>query len=135
MGWSTPYAFYVYGHVPTQVVRGVVTEALTRLRKGENYLAIHPRCGTNLVTAGLLVGLVAFLTMLPGDKRSRRERLPLVLLLSTLALMLAQPLGPVVQEYVTTETDLANAQVAEIERYVVGQTPVHRVRLDHGARA
>jgi hypothetical protein len=134
MGWSTPRGFYLHGHISSQAVRTAVTEALARLHKGESQLAIHPRCGTNLVTAGTAVGLIAFLTMLPGSKRSRRERLPLVLLLSTLALMFAQPLGPVVQEYITTESNLAGTQITEIERYVIGQTPVHSIQLDHGDR-
>ena len=134
-GLSTPYGFFVYGHVPTQDVQHAVMEALARLQNGERHLAVYPQCGTNLVTAGTLVGLVTFLTMLPGDGRSRRERLPLVLLLSTLTLLLVQPLGPIVQEYVTTTVDHASTQVTRIERNITGKVPIHKVYVEHGLRA
>ena len=133
IGWSTPSGFYIYGHVPTAEVQQAVGEALTRLRRGESHLAVHPRCGTNLVTAGALVGLTTFLAMLPGDRRSRRERLPLVVLLSTIALMLAQPLGLVVQQYITTDANPAAQLSATIQPGQAGKTPIHRIHLDHGA--
>ena len=79
---------------PPPQIQAAITEALARFSGGEHHLAVHPHCGTNMVTAGMLVGLTSFLSMLPGDQRARRTRLPLVLLLSTLALLLAQPLGP-----------------------------------------
>jgi hypothetical protein len=132
VGWSTPSGFYIYGHVPTTDVQHAVNEALTRLRRGESHLAVHPRCGTNLVTAGTLVGLISFLTMLPGDRHSRRERLPLVVLLSTLALIVAQPLGLVVQEHITTDAKV-DVAITEIERGTSRGAPVHRVQVQHKA--
>jgi len=130
-GRSTPDGFYIYGHISTQELQSAVQEALSRLRGGARHLAVHSRCGTNLVTAGILAGLVSFLTMLPGSDRSRRERLPLVLLFVTLTLFLAQPLGPLVQQYVTTEADLSATTVAQITRSSLGRVPVHRVQLEH----
>ena len=131
VGWSTPYGFYIYGHVPTPAVQHAVSEALTRLRRGEKHLAIHPRCGTNLVTAGTLVGLISFLAMLPGDRESRRERLPLVVLLATLALIVAQPLGLLVQERITTDPNQMDVSISKIERGVSNKTPVHHIRVAH----
>jgi hypothetical protein len=128
-GLSAPRAFYVYGDVPTDQVRSAVAEALARLSRGERHLALHPHCGTNLVTAGTLAGLFAFLSMLPGDQHARRTRLPLVLLLSTLAMLLAQPLGLMVQQHVTTQANLGRISVVRVEKSQVGQTPVHRVQL------
>jgi hypothetical protein len=133
VGWSTPAGFYVYGHIPTVEIRQAVNDALTRLRSGESHLAIHPRCGTNLVTAGALVGLTAFLAMLPGDHPSRRSRLPLIVLLSTLALMLSQPLGLVVQERITTDAHLGQTLGVVIERGMAGDTPLHKIRTDYGS--
>ena len=130
-GRSTPDGFYVYGAVSTPEVQSAVQEALSRLRGGARHLAIHARCGTNLVTAGILAGLVSFLTMLPGSDRSRRERLPLVMLFVTLTLFLAQPLGPLVQQHVTTEADLSATTVTNITRSSLGRIPVHWVRLEH----
>jgi hypothetical protein len=129
VGWSSPFAFYIYGHVPADAVRGAVQEGLARLRRGESHLAVHPRCGTNIVTAGALAGLVAFLAMLPGNDRDRRARLPLVVLLSTLALLFAQPLGTAVQQWVTTDARVVDGMEPRITYGQSGQTPVHRVEL------
>ena len=134
-GWSTPTGFYIYGHVPTEDVQRAASEALVRLRRGEKHLAVYPRCGTNLVTAGTMVGSIAFLTMLPGDNRSRRERLPLLILLSTLALLLAQYLGPTVQERVTTNVNHSDVRIAKVERDMAGKTPIHKVLVSHGAHS
>ena len=134
-GLSAPRGFYVYGNVPTPEIQSALAEALARLSGGERQLALHPHCGTNLVTAGTLAGLLAFLSMLPGDQRARRTRLPLVLLVSTLAMLLAQPLGLVVQQHVTTEANPGDISVVRIEKSQVGQTIVHHIRLQDGGNA
>ena len=56
-GRSTVTGFYLYGNVTTEEVESAVREALQRMRNGEHGLAIHPNCGTGLVTAGLLTSL------------------------------------------------------------------------------
>ena len=128
-GWSTHQGFYLAGPLAASEVQAAVSEALLRLRQGESHLAIHPLCGTNLVTSGALAGLVAFVAMLPGDQRSRRERLPLVLLLTTLAMVIGQPLGLLMQEYVTTEADLAQSSIASIDSHPIGDMWLHHIRL------
>ena len=130
-GWSTSGGFYVYGTVTAPQIQEAIIEALTRFTRGERHLAIHPHCGTNMVTAGMLVGLTSFACMLPGDQRARRTRLPLVLLLSTLALLLAQPLGLAVQQHVTTEANLDSVSGITVDRLQLGQTPLHRIQLEH----
>jgi hypothetical protein len=115
--------------VPTAEIQSALTEALDRLSRGERHLALHPHCGTNLVTAGTLAGLFSFLSMLPGDQRARRARLPLVLMLSTLAMLLAQPLGLAVQQHITTEATPGDISLVRITKTTVGQTLVHRVQL------
>ena len=130
-GWSTPFCFYVYGDLPTEAVQGAVSEALLRLRRGETDLAVHPYCGTNVVTAGVLAGLTGFLTMLPGDARDRRTRLPLLVLLSTLAVLASRPLGMAVQQRVTTDAHALHHVVPRLASGRLGATPVHRVELTH----
>jgi hypothetical protein len=78
--------------------------------------------------------LLAFLTMLPGDKHSRRTRLPLVMLISTLALIAAQSLGPLVQQYVTTDPNQMNLDIAHTERGTMGTVAVHRIQVTHGEK-
>ena len=121
----------MYGAVTAPQIQEAIIEALTRFTRGERHLAIHPHCGTNMVTAGMLVGLTSFACMLPGDQRARRTRLPLVLLLSTLALLLAQPLGLAVQQHVTTEANLDSVSGITVDRLQLGQTPLHRIQLEH----
>src|SRR5690606_39313938 len=53
-GRSTASGFYLYGNVSTAEIEQTVAEALNRMRAGEHGLAIHPNCGTGLVTAGVL---------------------------------------------------------------------------------
>ena len=52
-GWSAPGGFYIRGAVTTAQLQTAIAEAVARFAGGERHLAVHPRCGTNLVTAGL----------------------------------------------------------------------------------
>jgi uncharacterized protein YqhQ len=117
-GRSTVTGFYLYGNVTTEEVEAAVREALQRMQNGEHGLAIHPNCGTGLVTAGLLTSL-ATLVGTSGMKSGlveRLSRLPTIILLSTLSLILSQPLGLALQQHFTTLGDLGNMEVAHISR-------------------
>ncbi len=117
-GRSTVTGFYLYGNVPTADVEAAAQEALRRLRGGEQHLAIHPNCGTGLVTAGLLTGVAA----LAGTRgmrdtfRDRLSRLPTVILLSTFALIVAHPLGLILQQHFTTSGDPGDTEIVDIRR-------------------
>lgn len=121
--------FFLYGNVPTEAVRAAVEDALRRLQAGESYLAVHPRCGTNLVIAGMLAGLSSLLAT-SGRPQSLFARLPRMMLATTLAVLAAQPLGPVIQERITTSPDLAGVRIASINRQKLGKMTVHRVLLE-----
>lgn len=129
MGRSDFGGFTLYGDVPTEQVQDSVEEALTRLRNGEHNLAIHPNCGTNFLTAGLMAGLAAFAAMLGGGgtPRSKLDRFPLVILATTAALIFTQPLGYAVQQRVTTSGEMRDLQVTGIERQAKGRLVTHRV--------
>ena len=49
----------IYGDVTEDEVAAAVTEAHRRLRAGERHLAVHPNCGTVLVTTALLATVAA----------------------------------------------------------------------------
>lgn len=121
--------FFLYGNVPTDAVRTAVQDALHRLQAGEAYLAVHPRCGTNLVVAGLLAGLSS-LVATAGRPQSLLDRLPRMMLATTLAVLAAQPLGPIIQERVTTSPDLAGVRITDISQQKLGKMTVHRVVLE-----
>lgn len=139
-GRSTLAGFYLYGNVTTEEVEGAVREALHRMRNGEQGLAIHPNCGTGLVTAGLLTSL-ATLVGTSGMKNGlveRLSRLPTIILLSTLSLILSQPLGLALQQHFTTLGDPGSMEVVHVTRSefaipLAGQRmTVHFIRTTSG---
>jgi len=117
-GHSTASGFRLLGDLPSDAIQEAVDEALRRMRAGEHNLAIHPNCGTNFATAGILAGLSAGVVMLDSSSRRRDqlERLPLAVAFATLALMIGLPLGLRLQKNVTTSGDPGEMQVVEITR-------------------
>jgi hypothetical protein len=99
------------------------------MRNGESRLAVHPNCGTNFVTGGVLAGAAAGLTMLGAGRRLRDQfdRLPMAIMLATVALILAQPLGLKLQEHVTTSGEPGGLRVVEIRVQKRGAVTTHRV--------
>lgn len=128
-GYSTPRGFWVIGRVEIASLQEAVDEAQKRLRVGERQLAIHPFCGTNFALSGLAAGLVSWLAMLGGGSslRSKWDRLPLVTVLATLAMILTFPLGPKLQERYTTDASLGDLHVVQINRYERAGLPAHHV--------
>ncbi len=117
-GRSTATGFYLYGDVSTPEIEAAVREALLRMRAGEYGLAIHPNCGTGLVTAGLLTSFATLLSTagMRNNLPDRLSRLPTIVLMSTLALILAQPLGLALQQHFTTLGDPGDTEIVDISR-------------------
>jgi hypothetical protein len=128
VGRTTPRGFLIYGEVETELVAEAASEALARLQRGEEELAVHPRCGTNIATAGVLAGLSAFAVTSVRSK-SRLAKLSQILLATTAAIIVAQPLGLALQEYLTTSPKVGKVQIERITRQVMGRITVHRVDL------
>lgn len=128
-GYSDPRGFWLVGEIDTAQVEQSAEEALNRLRGGEANLAIHPNCGTNLVTTGFLAGGFAWLGMLGSGRRTQDkiERLPMIISLVTLAILMAQPLGPYLQAHVTTSAETRGMEIVRVERRQRGDVPLHRV--------
>jgi hypothetical protein len=130
VGRSDSKGFYLYGNVPTEALDSAVHHALDRLRQGEHQLALHPNCGTNLLTSGLFAGAVAFFSLMgPGQNRlrDRLSRLPLAIFGTTMALIVAQPVGMAAQRYVTTQGDPGGLEIVGIRRMRGGANALHRV--------
>ncbi len=128
VGHSNPRGFLLLGEVETTEVQAAADEALSRLRSGQKHLAIHPGCGTNLVLNALALGLGAWIGM--GRTRSDRERLdriPFTGLLAAALLALVQPLGPWVQEHLTTEADPGPLQIVSIRLLRAASPRIHFV--------
>ena len=129
VGLSDAGGFWVLGNVSAGLLLDSAHEALTRLEGGEAHLALHENCGTNLVATGAIVGGLAWLGMLGSGKTFLRklERLPLVIFLASIGLIIAQPLGPIIQEKVTTLPTGQKREVVGVQRWGFGTWTIQRV--------
>jgi len=133
-GYSDWRGFWVLGEVDSLDLQNAAQEALARLKGGEARLAVHPHCGTNFAVSGLLAGSAAMLALAGANStRKRLERFPMVISLVTLALIAAQPLGPKVQQHLTTCPQPGNMEIAGVQVVPLQFARVHRV-LTTGAR-
>lgn len=130
VGRSDWHGFFLYGDVPTEAVAQAAAAALTRLQAGEHTLAVHPNCGTNLLTAATLACLGSLAAFgRPGKSwRQQLERLPLALLATAAGLIVARPLGTQIQLHLTTRGDPGPLRVLSVERLSARRPVTHRVR-------
>ena len=130
IGRSDPKGFFLYGDITRDEVRAATDEALARLRRGDAHLAIHPNCGTNLVTSGLLAGSASYFALIGiGNKnwRQRLDRLPMAITLTMISLIIAQPLGKAVQKHVTTDGDPGQLEIIDVREMHGVHGTTHRV--------
>jgi hypothetical protein len=124
-GHSNPTGYFLLGDLTTEDVTNAATEAWTRLNAGEHHLAIHPGCGTNLATNLVLASTLGWLPLRGRTSTlGRLAVLPLAVLLAAIGFSLARPLGPKLQERVTTEPRLGNMRIVEV-RFI--RKGVHRI--------
>lgn len=124
-GHSNPTGFFLLGDFSTQDVWSNATEALERLREGESGLAIHSGCGTNFATTALLAGTLSWSVLrLAKSTLMRLLLLPLAVTFAILGVLLARPLGPILQQRYTTDANMGNMQILDIIPIRKG---VHRV--------
>jgi hypothetical protein len=126
MGRSTAGGFYIYGNLASHQVHSAASAALARLQQGEDHLAVHPRCGTNLAVTAIFAGAAAYSATL-GRSRSKFERLPLALAAATIAAIAAQPLGHKIQEHITTTPEVSGLYIADVRRRDQGRIISHKV--------
>ncbi len=132
-GRSSEAGFVLLGEAPTEQVESAVREALQRMQAGERQLALHPNCGTNLVTSGFLATALAFLGFSGRRWRSAWERFPTMMLFMMVAILLSMPLGMSLQRHFTTEGDLGDMQLVSVTREAVSlpfknrQLTMHRI--------
>jgi len=109
-GFSTEDGFFVQGVRSVEEVESAAREALGRLRDGEKRLAIHRNCGTTIVSVNLLTA-VFFLASLGLGLYLGWPVYLLILGSLLLAFALRVPLSLFLQRFVTTDSDLTNAEV------------------------
>lgn len=132
-GRSSGTGFVIFGDVPTAKLEAAVEEALDRFRKGQSHLAIHPNCGTNLVTTGFLATVVGALGFAYTDRRRAWDRFPLVMVAVMGAILYSGPLGMALQKHVTTCGDMGDTELVSVSRKEIklpfgrGSAVVHEV--------
>jgi hypothetical protein len=132
----------IYGDVSEEEVAAAVTEAHRRLRAGERHLAVHPNCGTVLVTTAVLATLAAQAVLSLEEWRAEKtaavtppsmlERgstffnaLPSAILAVVGALIVGRPLGLTLQERYTVDGDIRDLEVTSIRP--VSVSPITRL--------
>jgi len=127
-GHSNPTGFFILGDLPTEDIESAADQALTRLRAGESNLAIHPGCGTNFATTLLLAGTFAWLALRGGKSiLGRIVRIPFAVLFALLGVLISRPLGPIIQQKITTDADMGNLQIVEVRPSLRSRLTAHRV--------
>jgi hypothetical protein len=126
-GNSTPKGFNlnIYGQLEDDEVSAAVEDAFRRLKEGEKRLAVHPNCGTVLLTMASLATFSALAAFGIEQKRLKRSTLNLATIIGALpttimavliSLIVAKPIGIFLQERYTVEGDLGNLQVVSIQK-------------------
>ncbi len=131
-GRSDAGGFVLFGDVPTESVEQAAEDALLRLARGDHKLAVHPNCGTNLITTAFMTSVAAMVGLTGAQRRDWFGRLPFMMMLVMVAGMLSQPLGTSLQKHVTTDADPADTEIIEVTRHEVtmpfgGKMTLHRV--------
>lgn len=132
-GRADARGFVLYGSVPLAALQAAARSALQRLRSGEQQLALHPNCGTNLVAAGLLAALAARVATAGSGRLARLLRIPLLAGLLPLALLAARPLGYAAQRSLTTSSAMGALRIVSVTRTERAGQVRHRVQTHAGA--
>jgi len=126
-GNSHPWGFNlnIYGDVPEEAVQDAVFEARQRLKNGESRLAVHPNCGTVLLTSATMASLAAQLSFSVEQRRQGSSRLtpsvllyalPTAVLAVVLALILGKPVGMAVQARYTVDPNIGDMEVVSVRK-------------------
>jgi len=125
-GNSTPWGFNlnIYGDVSDEDVSSAVQTAYSRLQAGEEKLALHPNCGTVLLTTAVMATLAAQATL--SIERRRQDSpvvelavltaaLPVTIMAVFISLIISRPLGMTLQANYTVDPHLGELQVKEVK--------------------
>lgn len=124
----------IYGDVPEEAVYDAVEEAYRRLKAGEHHLAVHPNCGTVLLTTATMATLAVQATFGLEQRRQRgsgsgltvlANALPSAILAVATAMILSRPVGMQIQEKFTVEGDIGEMQLLRIRK--IGSSLVTRI--------
>lgn len=116
----------VYGDISEKDVFAAVEEAYDRMKQGEHHLAVHPNCGTVLLTMATMAAMAAQLPFSLAEKQ-RDEKggsaaasflnvLPSAVLAVVASLIVSKPIGVHLQAKYTVEGDLKEMQLLRMKK-------------------
>lgn len=112
--------FFILGAVDEDLLLSCAHEALGRMQRGEGDLAVSPHCGTNIAVTAVLSTLGTMSALTKHTDRPLRDRFGEAMTASILAIVAAQPLGRLVQRYLTTRADVQAMSIVRVQTYVPG---------------
>ncbi len=110
-GLAREDGFLLRGDADPLLVEQAARIGLERLKRGETSLAVHPRCGTSILTANFVSSVVFLLLLLQAGMLS----IWTVLMAMLLANLLGPVFGQVVQRLFTTSTDVYGMEIVGIQ--------------------
>jgi hypothetical protein len=110
-GLAESGGFTIQGGATPDLVASAAQEALDRLKAGERKLAIHPRCGTSLIAAQLVMAAVFLAVVIV-----LRDLSWIAFAAGLLAAIVLGPrLSLILQRFVTTDARVGNLQITSVE--------------------
>jgi hypothetical protein len=119
-GRASGDGFFIIGRVDPDTLQSCAEEALTRMQRGEASLAVSPLCGTNLAVTGALTATATMLSLARNRGRPLRDRVGGAINAATIAAVIAQPVGRLVQERITTRGDVEHVRLEGVRVYAPG---------------
>lgn len=128
------FSLNIYGNLTEEQVKTAVFEAHRRLQNGEHHLAVHPNCGTVLLTTAAMTTLAAQITLAVEQKRNGRDQshtpttffnaIYSAILPVTMTLIISRPIGMFLQSRYTVDGRIGDMEIVSIEK--VPPSPVTR---------
>ena len=119
-GRAAADGFYIIGRVDDVTLRSCAEEALARMQRGEASLAVSPLCGTNIAVTGAVTAAATMATLARGPRDGVRDRFGNAFTAAMLGVVLAQPLGRLMQKHLTTRADLGGFELVGIRTLLPG---------------
>ena len=124
-GYSFVRGYWILGKAELQDIQKAAEMAHARLKNGEHKLAIHPNCGTNIAMIGLCTAAAAMLTSFgDNEDESPMSRFSSFTTAGMIGALVGKPLGPKVQEKISTDPDVSSLSIVSINCSSLRGTPL-----------
>ena len=119
------FSLNIYGELPETAVHEAVHEAFSRMKKGEHHLAVHPNCGTVLLTTAAMATVAAQASFALEQRRQKQKTMnfsvlfhgfPSAIMAVVIALIVSRPVGVQLQAQYTVEGDLGDLEIVSIKK-------------------